>query len=402
MTRPHVLLLCMDPGIQWESKKGASVHLRSMAAAFEEAGAKISVLTHDGVSTGVGGDRTFDRLGDIDAMHRYFHAFRSRSGYEMRAVASNSLYVEHARRLHMQQPVDIIYERFSLWSDVGARLAGELNAPLVVEVNAPLLWEQTTYRKLAFHDLVAAMEQDTFQTANRVVIVSRSLEEYVCSRGASSHRVLHLPNVAEHAHFAGPPFIAPEPGEQFRIGFAGSLKPWHGLDAFLDVFARVRARHPNACLEILGDGKGRTELETRVDRLGIRNAVTFLGHVAHADVPARLHRWHVIVAPYPAIPAFYFSPLKIAEGLAAGRPVMASDVGEIGDMMSGAGILVEPDHSDAWVEALSAVITRPETLTPIANAAAQLTKDWSWRAHAERVLDAVTAPSAMERHVAAR
>lgn len=129
MTRPHVLLLCMDPGIQWESKKGASVHLRSMAAAFEEAGAKISVLTHDGVSTGVGGDRTFDRLGDIDAMHRYFHAFRSRSGYEMRAVASNSLYVEHARRLHMQQPVDIIYERFSLWSDVGARLAGELNAP---------------------------------------------------------------------------------------------------------------------------------------------------------------------------------------------------------------------------------------------------------------------------------
>jgi len=387
----NLLVLCLDPGIGWDSKKGASVHLRSMANAFSSLGARRTILTSDGIAADAGTDPVFEPMSDIAAVREYFRAHRSRSGYEMRAVATNPLAMEHVRRLHERRPFDAIYERFSLWSDVGSRLAAELGVPLVLEVNAPLLWEQTTYRKLAFHDLVVAMERDTFQAADRVIIVSKSLSEYVRSRGVSESRILHLANIAERSQFEGPPFQAPAPGAPFVVGFAGSLKPWHGLDPFLDVFARVHRRHPNAVLEILGDGKGRSELESRVSRLGLNDAVRFLGHVPHEAVPARLHRWHLIAAPYPAIPSFYFSPLKIAEALAAGRPIIASDVGEIAEMTGDAAILVEADRSDAWEAALAAPIERPESLAPLARAAEEMTRGWSWRSHATRALEGLSA-----------
>src|SRR5207302_11013893 len=101
-------------------------------------------------------------------------------------------------------------------------------------------------------------------------------------------------------------------------------------------------------------------LRRRGDDLGVAARMVFTGGILHADVPAHLRAMDVAVAPFEAMPGFYFSPLKVAEYLAAGRAVIASCQGDIPDLMDGAGLLWEPGDVESLAAALRSLAADPE------------------------------------------
>ena len=139
----------------------------------------------------------------------------------------------------------------------------------------------------------------------------------------------------------GVPLIHQSP---FTIGFVGTLKPWHGVEVLLEAFARLAGSDESARLRIVGDGPLREALAAQALRLGVSQRVDLVGAVAPQDMPGELATMDVAVAPYPRLPDFYFSPLKIYEYLAAGVPVVASDIGPCWDILDGGGlgVLVAP------------------------------------------------------------
>jgi glycosyltransferase involved in cell wall biosynthesis len=92
----------------------------------------------------------------------------------------------------------------------------------------------------------------------------------------------------------------------------------------------------------------RPELEQLARAEGVAERVRFLGQLDHADIPALLAAGDVALAPYPAILDFSFSPLKLYEYLAAGVPIVASDVGQIREVLGAGnyGTLVTPGDVD--------------------------------------------------------
>src|SRR5436309_13991683 len=80
--------------------------------------------------------------------------------------------------------------------------------------------------------------------------------------------------------------------------------------------------------------------------MGLLQAVTFAGALAHEDVPPYLAATDVAVAPYPALQDFYFSPLKLFEYMATGRAVVASRVGQVAEVVTDGvtGLLFEPGN----------------------------------------------------------
>ena len=64
------------------------------------------------------------------------------------------------------------------------------------------------------------------------------------------------------------------------------LSEQKGLDLLLRAFARVRAVVPNVWLVVVGEGPARVAVEADVKRLGLSDAVAFLGYVAHRELPA--------------------------------------------------------------------------------------------------------------------
>src|SRR5690606_35992876 len=85
------------------------------------------------------------------------------------------------------------------------------------------------------------------------------------------------------------------------------------------------------------------------------------GAVEPAEVPAWLARMDIAVAPYHGDQPFYFSPLKIYEYMAAGLPVVASDVGDLAALVrhGETGLLCPPGDPPALAAALARLAGDP-------------------------------------------
>jgi len=100
-----------------------------------------------------------------------------------------------------------------------------------------------------------------------------------------------------------------------------NLIPYKGHQYFLRAWVRIRERFPDASALLCGDGPARPALEAEARQLGVADSVRFLG--TRADVPALLAQADVLV--HPSTEEGFCNAL--IEAMAAGRPVVATDVG---------------------------------------------------------------------------
>jgi glycosyltransferase involved in cell wall biosynthesis len=112
--------------------------------------------------------------------------------------------------------------------------------------------------------------------------------------------------------------------------FLGGMESQDGVDALPALLADLRDRHQLAAtLTLVGDGSRRHSLVAEFARRGLAGSVRFLGRVPHADVPALLADADICLDPAPGTPLNHRSTMvKIAEYLAARRPVVAFDLHE--------------------------------------------------------------------------
>src|SRR5262249_10564711 len=172
-------------------------------------------------------------------------------------------------------------------------------------------------------------------------------------------------------------------------GFLGSLKPWHGIDVLLDAFAELRRRSDAYRLLIVGDGPLRELVQARCARELERGVVTLAGAVPHDEVPALLARMDAGLAPYPSLPLFYFSPLKVFEYAAAGVPIVASASGQIAELLVHRqhALLHKPGSVGKIVKHVELLRTTPDLGTRLARRARRLiAAHHTWDRLAARVL----------------
>jgi glycosyltransferase involved in cell wall biosynthesis len=289
---------------------------------------------------------------------------------------------------------DVIYERYSLWGVAGLRLARRRSIPLVLEVNAPLADEQQRYRGLTCPRLARSLERTVWRGADLVVAVSDPLRGHLQAAGVAAGQVRVLPNAADARLFR--PEVDAEPvrrqlhlAGRFVVGFAGTFKAWHGVDFLLAAFAELHTLDPSTHLLLVGDGPLRPALEHHVQGAGLEEAVTFTGPVAHDEMPAYLAAMDVAVAPYPALADFYFSPLKLFEYMAMGRPVVVSRVTQVAHVVAAGETALQFDPGDrAGLVACLQRLRHDATLCrDLGRKASRLIQgNYTWRHNAARVV----------------
>ncbi|MCU0800993.1 MAG: glycosyltransferase, partial [Rhodobacteraceae bacterium] len=214
---------------------------------------------------------------------------------------------------------------------------------------------------------------------------------YVTARGAMAARVHVIRNAVDTALFTPqvpPAHLASIPDTAFVVGFSGSLKAWHGLDTLLPAFRALRDRLPHAHLLVVGEGPRKAWVEGYAAGAGLTDAVTLTGWVGHADLPGLIARMDVATAPYPAADGHYFSPLKLYEYLAMGRPVVASRIGQTAQVLDGtdAALLTVPGDPMALTAALLRVARDPALAARLARNAATEGRRHDWADNARAVV----------------
>jgi glycosyltransferase involved in cell wall biosynthesis len=191
---------------------------------------------------------------------------------------------------------------------------------------------------------------------------------------------------------------ADAPAAQAVVGYAGHLYAWKGVDVLL----RALALLPDVQGLIVGGHEAEPDLarlKALASELGLDSRVTFTGLVAPGEVAARLERATVLALPNPAsaISTRFTSPLKLFEYMAAGRPIVASDLPAIREVLHHEvdALLVPPGDPAALAAAIRRVAGDPALAGRLAARARAAVTDYGWDRRAERLeslLIEVTAP----------
>src|SRR2546425_3201441 len=227
-----VLYICADAGIPLDGTKGASVHVRQTIAALSRRGVDVSVLAlRPGAPATVAG-RVISSgtiLGRLQG--------RAEGSAAAQAAALASARDLDAQVSYSPGDVDVIYERYSLWSLAGAVLADRLSAPLVLEVNAPLVEEQSRYRQLDLVGVAVDIEGFLARRADALLCVSSTLRGPFARLRGSREGVHLFPNAVDLDQFretaASPRGAGAREAGETVIMFTGSFKPWHGVKDLL-------------------------------------------------------------------------------------------------------------------------------------------------------------------------
>jgi glycosyltransferase involved in cell wall biosynthesis len=296
---------------------------------------------------------------------------------------------------------DALYERHALFSSSGSSIAAALGIPRILEVNAPLVVEHATFRGLVLRELALMHEAESFAFPAAIIAVSDPVAAHVRSRSRTRSPIQVVANGVDVGKFQ----VAVDAqtirarlglGPGPVVGFIGSFKPWHGVDQLLDAFGIVLASHPRATLVAIGEGPGLPALRDRALRAGYAANVVFPGRVPHEDIPQWLAAMDLTVAPYVPQADFYFSPLKIVESLAAGKPVVAPRLGQIVELLGDgtAGALYAAGSVEECAEAICSMLDDPGGRAAMGDVCRRLAAGRDWKVIVKRILasaDAVVA-----------
>jgi len=323
---------------------------------------------------------------------------------EKRLAVDAAFQREAVAALGEEEPA-FIYQRYSLNSQAGLRIARWYGVPFVLEYNGSEVWIGRNWgRRLKHEALSERIELLNLRSADLVVVVSEVMREELLGRGVSDERILVNPNGVDPDRYR-PDIDGSEVrrryrlGERLVIGFIGTFGPWHGAEVLADAFGRLIADDPGARdrlrLLMIGDGPTLAETRRRIEAAGAMGETVFTGRTRQEDGPAHLAACDILVSPH--VPnadgtRFFGSPTKLFEYMAMGRAIIASDLEQIGQVLDHdhTAWLVPPGDVDALVDGLRLLVSDPERRSRLGAAAREAAvASHTWREHTRRIIEAL-------------
>lgn len=395
-----ILYLCADRGIPFAGTKGASIHVREFLEALKTHNyAPTVAIARRAETSRYEPDYPVHMLPNHPSLS-FLDGTEESDRQELKEAKDyyrNEDVQRFLSQLHRRGKFGLIYERYSLFGTAGCMFAKSINLPFVLEVNAPLVLEASRYRQLSQMPLARSVEKYLFTYADHIISVSERLRDYIVGVVPEA-RVTVVPNGVSLENFEGETDVTSwrnkltgRPDEDFVIGFVGSVKPWHGVDLLMETTAQLVKTDSTYSMCVVGNGDKdyESQLHTQCNKLHLSDNVTFTGAVAFEDVSHVLKSMDVLVAPYPDLANFYFSPLKLFEYMAAGKPIIASDIGQITNLLEHekTALLVPPGNPEAMADAICRLRNDANLSRSLSmNALIEVRSNHTWRRRLDTVV----------------
>ncbi|TWS20260.1 glycosyltransferase family 4 protein [Tsukamurella asaccharolytica] len=198
----------------------------------------------------------------------------------------------------------------------------------------------------------ALVERARYRESDRFVVLSRAFADVLVARyGADRGAIAVIPPGVDLARFTA----TPVPDGPPRVLCVRRLERRMGIDVLLQAWPAVLARHPQARLDVVGDGAQRGDLRGRAAELGITDTVTFVGTIDDASLARRYAAATVTAVPSRAWEGF---GLVALESLASGRAPVVTDVGGLPDAVRDLdpGLVVGAGDAEALADRLAAAL----------------------------------------------
>lgn len=333
--------------------------------------------------------------------------------FDMRADAQ--LYERLRARLAPLRP-SYIYERICIGNFVGARLSRDLGVPYIAEYNGSEISLRRSFGSCRFRheSLLAAAEKMAFRQATAITVVSDHIRDDIVRRGIDPAKVLVNPNGVDCDEYA--PAIPAErhairaelglPDTVRVVAFVGTYGGWHGIDVLAAALPRICNAAPEARFLLIGDGNFKPLVINAIRQNGLQDRVVDVGqteqragarYLKAADIYVSPHSKHMHDSP------FFGSPTKLFEYMALGGGIVASDLEQIGQVLSPAlrpqdfaqgkprvgkerAVLCKPGDLEDFVASVLALVRHSDVAAALGRNARKAARDcYSWTRHVVRL-----------------
>lgn len=325
--------------------------------------------------------------------------FLQRMSFKLSCLFSNIIFYFKLSKVIRKHTITMIYQRYSMLNCVGVALAQRYSIPLYLEYNGSECWVDTHWspmRRLKIDWLINNIELLNLQHATKIIVVSQVLKEQLLTRGIDAHKISVCPNGVDPDMF-DPATMQSERAsiraslglqEQCVFGFSGTFGPWHGVEVLAYLIPLVVRQNERAHFMLIGDGPLKPMLYDALAQAHVLHRVTFVGMVSSNRVPAYLSACDAFLCPTQANPdgtPFFGSPTKLFEYMMTGKPIIASDIEQIGDVLRHASgsLLVRPDDYTGFVRAVLYVLDMTDDERALSADALKVCarKQYTWQAH---------------------
>ncbi|MCU0491615.1 MAG: glycosyltransferase family 4 protein [Chloroflexaceae bacterium] len=296
---------------------------------------------------------------------------------------------------------DAIIERYYNFAGAGVWAAHRLGIPCMLEVNALIVDPPAVFKRRLDDWLGGPMRRwATTQChwASRIVTPLHTTVPPEVPR----EKIVELPwgaDVERFTEIANCRLQIADYSEQSTIYnlqsaiFLGSFRNWHGVTDFVRAATLLLERGGDERFVLVGDGPERAEAERLAAAWPGR--FRFTGAIPYESVPGELAQANVGVAPFntaphPALRAagFFWSPLKIYEYMAAGLPVITTDLPPLNTIIRDGqeGVLFREGDVASLAAAMARLLDDPAAARAMgARARARVVAHYSWQRHCEEL-----------------
>jgi glycosyltransferase involved in cell wall biosynthesis len=365
--------------VNWNDREnpqagGAEIHLHELFGRIAEWGHEIHLIASGW--PGCAPQAVVDRIHVTRTGSRHSFALRGR-GAVRRALRARpfDVVVEDINKVPLFLPtltdlpfVAIVPHLF------GTTAFAEASAPLAAVVWATELPIPWVYKRAAFH------------------AISESTRDDLVRRGVAAERVVVIhPGVDSQAYRPDP---ATSRATRPTFLYLGRLKRYKGVELALMAVATARRARGDITLDICGQGDDRPRLESLAQRLGLGEAVRFLGFVSEQEKRRLLRRAWAVVFPSPK----EGWGITNVEAAASGTPAVASDSPGLRESVQDGetGYLVPHGDYRALADRMLALAGDPSLVERLGHAARRFAEGLSWNSAARATL------AHIEKTVAAR
>ena len=368
---------------------GASSHINGFINAAVKAGVKIRLITNDYIAG-------FDENKVPMTLISLQPTGITRSAFDL---YNNLVFTDGVEREIQRVKPDLIYQRYGRFTWAGVSASFISGKPLFLEYNGSEVWVGRYWDSAGMFPLLERFERLNLAAASRIFVVSEVERQNLLHGGVPEEKIIFNPNGVDADKFRpniGGESIRKELGiraDEVLAGFVGSFGPWHGVLELARAIIRVPAES-RLRFVLIGSGKLRDETERIINEAGLSHRVIFTGIVSHDRVPVYLDACDILVSPHVPLEDgsdFFGSPTKLFEYMAMGKGIVASRLGQIGDVLvhEKNALLVEPKDIEQLNQALVRLAESPELRLQLGEQARRDVEDrYTWDHNAQRVIAA--------------
>jgi glycosyltransferase involved in cell wall biosynthesis len=374
---------------------GYAQRSHSIMVAQQEAGWNVLAVTRLGYPVQVG--KLLARGADVvDGIH-YRRLLPSRLAATMDARLQQQ--AEELLKVALEYRPSVVHTTTHFVNGLVVRAVAEaLGIPWVYEVRGQLAdtWaatRETQSRESEKYRQFQEREADVMRTADLVVTLGHAMKANIVAAGVPSARIVIAPNAVGGTFLRAPLDTAAARREVglaedgLYIGTVSSLVGYEGLEDLVQAFALLAPEFPQLRLLIVGDGVAGPALHELVRALGLAGRTTFTGRVPRELTPLYHQALDVFVVPRKDLDVTRaVTPLKPVEAMASARPVVASDLPALREILDDdvTGFLSRPgDVRDIGIK-LERLLRSEELRTRMGQAGRRdVLENRTWIANAE-------------------